>query len=168
MLFRGDLHKATRDATPLLVETLDAAVAIMGPGIVKFTFLLYLPKGTPFDWSSARSASKILKEAYPERLHRMVIWPTNAFSHMLMNTAKVFLNPGTARKIILGKKNSGKRPAVLEELVDPRVLPERFRQKTPASPGRRALNAAVRAMSPRKRPDKRPDSLWETPTKTET
>jgi len=133
VLFRGDLHTATRDATPLLVDTLDAAVAMMGPGIVKFTFLLYLPKSTPLDWSSVRSASQILKEAYPERLHRLVIWPTNALTHMLITTAKAFLDPGTARKIVLGKKGHGKRPAVLGELVEPDVLPARFRRAPPGA-----------------------------------
>lgn len=71
------------------------------------------------DHAIVAAFADILQNRYPERLHRMIIFPSNAFVRGAWSGLKHFFDPNTANKVILCPDAAG-----LQEYVDASQLSE--------------------------------------------
>ena len=130
LVFHGPKHDPKRFAT---AETLAAIVHVAttafgkrgDPDDMRFTLILFAPKGTPFDLSGIAALASVMSQNFPETMTSTVVFPCGRFTSMLWKMAKHFLDPRTAAKVRL-LVDGGKCPTQLGEIVPVDFLPPEF------------------------------------------
>lgn len=130
LVFNGPNHDPKRFAT---AETLAAIVHVAttafgkrgDPDDMRFTLILFAPKGTPFDLSGIAALASVMSKNFPETMTSTVVFPCGRFTSMLWSMAKHFLDPRTAAKVRL-LVGGGRCPPQLAEIVPVDILPPEF------------------------------------------
>eukprot|EP00639_Heterosigma_akashiwo_P005608 CAMPEP_0194570116 /NCGR_PEP_ID=MMETSP0292-20121207/7559_1 /TAXON_ID=39354 /ORGANISM="Heterosigma akashiwo, Strain CCMP2393" /LENGTH=379 /DNA_ID=CAMNT_0039420499 /DNA_START=128 /DNA_END=1267 /DNA_ORIENTATION=- len=78
----------------------------------KFNFFLYAPKGSRMDVELIKKTAKVFQDNYPERMHRLYIFPCGSLVQMFFGMVKYFLDPGLRAKIVMLKT---RRPPELQD-----------------------------------------------------
>jgi hypothetical protein len=149
IVFHGPRHNPKRFATS---ETLKAIVHVAtsafksrDPDDVRFTLILFAPKGTPFDLGGIAALASVMSQNFPETLVSTVVFPCGRFTAMLWEMAKHFLDARTAAKVVLLTEESP--PAQLTQIFPVEILPTQFVPRSEIDELRRRQRERERATS---------------------
>jgi len=119
MVWVGPRHASGQvDATlRMMLFVMEEAIASMGDGVHRWTLMLYAPSGSPFDTDLIRAASTLFSANYPERMAKILIFPTGAMTSFLWGGVQYFLDPVTREKICMMPAAGGRQPPELLEHV---------------------------------------------------
>lgn len=99
----GDPKQRTLvDSLRAVVRCIEDAIARSPPGgDGMITAIVYIDLGSVFDKNLVQSTCKILSDNYPERLHKVLIYPGTALTQTLWAICKWFLDAKTRQKFVI-------------------------------------------------------------------
>jgi len=127
LVFHGPHHRPRRFSRE---ETMRSIVSVVEPVFqargddVRFTLLLYMPRGSPLDLKGLKHLSSTFKKYYPRTLAKAIVFPVSPMTGVLFRMAKVFLGKRTTAKVVLMR--GGATPTGLATYVDPELTPSLF------------------------------------------
>lgn len=127
VVFHGPHHKPkrfTKEETVRSIVAVTEPIFNSRPDDVRFTLIMYQPKGSPIDLKGLRTLALTFKTYYPGTLVKAIVFPIGPLTPTIWRMAKVFLGKRTTSKVVLMR--GGATPSALAGYLPADSTPSLF------------------------------------------